>query len=598
NIVQVYDFDYNDELAIYYMVMEYIDGPTLKDLLAKARMPPVEVARIGAAIADALDYAHQRAMVHRDIKPANIMFIDDQEPVLTDFGIAKMLTLSGLTASGAMVGTPAYMAPEVGIGKPGTAFSDLYSLGVVLYEALTGALPFDAETPMAMVMHHINDPPPPPSQLATEIPEPLERVIMQALEKQPEARFASGAEMAAKLRQAAGLDPIADAQVIGNEVPTVGIAVEEAQPQDDGARDEPAYDDQERFVKSWPPEDQEAATPEGTTAEPAIEPAAPADGGSQRGQGASIWWRALRIATLLLLILVAGSGTWFIANDTTPPPFRNFISLGPGDVAPAGATSLESPTPTPTPTMTSSPTATPTPAPTSTPTPSPTPQAVCSPRVRLLGVRIEPNATVPPGTSLVAYVTLQNNSACLWPAGSALHFTSGDQLGAPENFPINALEPEESIQLVIPLQAPEELGSYTSRWQVQREDGSTVGSSLPVEVVVSDLPPLTPTPTAPVSVETLEPEPLTLAEPRILEWEDQPARNRWSGVAILEAQGGAGEYRYYQTEVSESTLLEDGKLAFEWRRCESLPLSIWVLSGEEIINWRGEIPYPAPERCE
>jgi hypothetical protein len=199
---------------------------------------------------------------------------------------------------------------------------------------------------------------------------------------------------------------------------------------------------------------------------------------------------------------------------------------------------------------------------------------------------------------LVAYVTLHNNGACFWPAGSALHFAGGAPLGAPESFPITPLQPGESIQLVISLQAPEELGTYTSRWQVEREDGSKVGSSLPVEVVVSDIPPFTPTPAATIGAETPEPEPLTLLEPTILEWEDQPAGNRWSGVVKLEAQGGTGEYQYYQTEVSESTLIEDGKLAFEWRRCEALPLSIWILSGEEMINWRGEIPYPASERCE
>ena len=142
NIVQVYDFDHDEELDIYFMVMEYIDGPTLKNRLEESPLSPEETARVGAAIADALDYAHQRSMVHRDIKPANIMFLDEHQPVLTDFGIAKMLTLSGLTASGAMVGTPAYMAPEIGLGNPGTASSDIYSLSVVLYQAVAGCLPF------------------------------------------------------------------------------------------------------------------------------------------------------------------------------------------------------------------------------------------------------------------------------------------------------------------------------------------------------------------------------------------------------------------------------------------------------------------------
>ncbi len=202
NIVQVYDFDYNEPLALYYMVMEYIEGPTLKDRLREGPLNYEQVVHIGAAVAGALDYAHQRAMVHRDIKPANIMFLSEAEPVLTDFGIARMLTLSGLTASGAMVGTPAYMAPEIGKGKAGTASSDIYSLSVVLYEAITGQLPFSAESPMGMVMEHINTPPPRPCLLAPSIPPALENVIVKGMEKAPEDRFGSAGEMADALRLA------------------------------------------------------------------------------------------------------------------------------------------------------------------------------------------------------------------------------------------------------------------------------------------------------------------------------------------------------------------------------------------------------------
>ena len=181
NIVQVYDFDLNEEFGVYYMVMEYIEGPTLRERLEKNTVSRQEGIRIVAAIADALEYAHRRQMVHRDIKPANILFTGENQPVLTDFGIARMLSVTGLTASGAMVGTPAYMAPEIGIGHPGTALSDIYSLGVVLYQLVTGQLPFDAEVPMALVMKHINDPVPPPSQLVPDLPAGLEAIILKML---------------------------------------------------------------------------------------------------------------------------------------------------------------------------------------------------------------------------------------------------------------------------------------------------------------------------------------------------------------------------------------------------------------------------------
>jgi serine/threonine protein kinase len=151
NIVQVYDFDAEDN--VYYMVMEFIDGPSLKARLQEMaqedqRLPSEEAIRIVAAIADALDYAHQRGMVHRDIKPANIMFAQDEQVILTDFGIAKIMNVTGLTVSGAMIGTPAYMAPEQGMGQTGDERADIYSLGVVLYQLVTSHLPFEANTPL------------------------------------------------------------------------------------------------------------------------------------------------------------------------------------------------------------------------------------------------------------------------------------------------------------------------------------------------------------------------------------------------------------------------------------------------------------------
>ena len=209
NIVQVYDFDYDQTRRVYYMVMEFIDGPTLKERLRDleaqgAWMEIEEAARVTAAVADALDYAHRRGMVHRDVKPANIMFNSEGQVILTDFGIARMVNLSGVTASGAVVGTPAYISPEQGLGRAGDERSDIYSLGVVFYQLLTGVLPFEADTPMGVVLKHINDPLPAPRSIRPDLPPHLEEILFRVLAKEPDHRYQTAAEFARELRAAVG----------------------------------------------------------------------------------------------------------------------------------------------------------------------------------------------------------------------------------------------------------------------------------------------------------------------------------------------------------------------------------------------------------
>ena len=125
--------------------------------------------RIILSVGSALKYAHSRNMVHRDVKPANVMITSEGHVILTDFGIAKIISATKLTASGAMVGTPAYMSPEQGRGEPGDERSDIYSLGVMLYQLVVGRLPYDAETPVALVLKHINDPLPLPTALRPDL---------------------------------------------------------------------------------------------------------------------------------------------------------------------------------------------------------------------------------------------------------------------------------------------------------------------------------------------------------------------------------------------------------------------------------------------
>jgi serine/threonine protein kinase len=206
NIVQVYDFDAQD--GIYYMVMELLEGDTLKARLNDyqirgEQMPAGEMVRILLDALDGLAYAHSEGMIHRDIKPANIMLTKNGQAVLTDFGIAQMVGGTRHTAAGVLMGTLNYIAPEQGLESKSDARSDIYSVGIVLYEMLLGKPPFDADTPLAILMKHLNDPLPLPRQLDPHIPEPLERVVLKALAKQPEERYQGPAEMAQALRQAA-----------------------------------------------------------------------------------------------------------------------------------------------------------------------------------------------------------------------------------------------------------------------------------------------------------------------------------------------------------------------------------------------------------
>lgn len=208
NIVQVYDFDVDQ--GVYYMVMEFINGETLKARLQalEARGEWVsqdDAVRIILAVGSALRYAHERGMVHRDVKPANVMITLDGQVILTDFGIAKIVSASNLTASGAMVGTPSYMAPEQGMGQPGDERSDIYSLGVMLYQLVLGRLPFDADTPLAVVLKHINEPLPLPRLLKPDLSDALNAVILKALAKDANERYQKVTEMLADLRRAVGL---------------------------------------------------------------------------------------------------------------------------------------------------------------------------------------------------------------------------------------------------------------------------------------------------------------------------------------------------------------------------------------------------------
>ena len=205
NIVQVFDADGQD--GIYYMVMELLEGDTLKARLSDYRargetMPLGEVVRVMLDVLDGLAYAHSESMIHRDIKPANIMLTKRGQAVITDFGIAQIIGATRYTMSGALMGTLNYMAPEQGMQNQSDARSDLYSLGIVLYEMLTGKPPFDADTPLAILMKHVNEPLPLPGQTEAQVPKAFENVLLKVLSKNPDDRYQTAEEMAQAIRTA------------------------------------------------------------------------------------------------------------------------------------------------------------------------------------------------------------------------------------------------------------------------------------------------------------------------------------------------------------------------------------------------------------
>ncbi|MGB3307755.1 MAG: protein kinase, partial [Thermomicrobiales bacterium] len=205
NVVDVYDFGQQGDTL--YIVMQYVAGEDLKHLITReGALSPDRARDIAIQILDGLDAIHRAGIIHRDIKPQNILIGTDGRARVADFGIAQIELDSGLTTAGTTIGTAAYMAPEQAEGGRTTAETDLYAVGVVLYEMLTGALPFSAPTAMALMLAHIQQQPVPPSQRVRgrAIPPDLDGIVMQAMAKSPQDRFRSASAMMQALRGVRG----------------------------------------------------------------------------------------------------------------------------------------------------------------------------------------------------------------------------------------------------------------------------------------------------------------------------------------------------------------------------------------------------------
>ncbi|MCC6603906.1 MAG: protein kinase [Anaerolineae bacterium] len=497
NIVGVYDFDVYGENS-YYLVMEYIRGGTLKERLEELarrgeRLPLTDAVKMIAEIADALAYAHRRDMVHRDIKPANIMLNEDSgRAVLTDFGIVKLVGSQSMafTATGALIGTPAYMSPEQALGKSGDHRVDIYSLGVMLFQMVTGTLPFDADTPLAVVMKHVNSPTPEPSSITPDIPWGLQEVIMKAMAKSPEDRFNSAGEMAAALR-------------------AVDLSAASTRPMAPVVPPKPSldYPTPTKTEVMLPAVDTAVASPPPTPSETKKRPA----------------WLLPALGVVLLLAIVGGvlAANGAFGGDPTPTV-----------AAVVAADDTTEPTNLPEPTATEEPNAlatelaqltinltadareTETPTPSRTPSPTATDSATvnataeflltCEPGVTLVSAYrngFASNAVTTQFSFTAAWV-LRNSGSCPWPEGLTWEYVEGETFEY-EGDPIpleESVPPGEEITLTAQLRAPSSPGTYESTWQLVDLDGKLFGEPLTFEFrafpPATNTPPPTPTPAA------------------------------------------------------------------------------------------------------
>ncbi len=559
NIVQVHDFDVESGLS--YMVMEFIDGDTLKGRLQNLEdknqwISIDEAVRISLLVGSALKYAHRLGMVHRDVKPANVMIEKQGNVILTDFGIAKIFSGGGatqLTATGAMVGTPSYMAPEQGMGQPGDERSDIYSLGIMLYQLVTGRLPYEADTPLAVVLKHINEALPMPRQANPEVPESLERVILKAMAKNPDDRYQHVGEMLNDLKRATGmtLDETPTDTMRARALPAGATSV--------GTGVITPFPTSARAAPSTAVGKPSVPTIVASTPAPAV-PAAPA-----RRAGLSAW---VIVLIVLAVLFVGVIGVAAVSSMNQQNQARALSSTGTAQaVAAANQTPASAPTATPQATPTPSsvvgtinangvilrqsasessadygviaqgskvtvrqrtannvwlrvettdnnlgwvlakevdlgqaslaeiPQSTLQTAPTATPNLAAT-AAACKPDAQVADMTVPDGSQFKPGDAFVKTWRFTSSGNCVWEKDSVLVFQSGDKFGAPDSVPVDMADIGKSVDVSLNMKAPQSPGAYSSRWALQRPAGQIITTTDVNIVVPAPTATRGPTPTA------------------------------------------------------------------------------------------------------
>ncbi len=338
NIVDV--FDYGQDGATLFLVMEWVDGPNLKEFMrGQGQLTPEDATRMMRDVLQGLQAIHEAGIVHRDVKPQNVLVDPNGTGKISDFGIARGARDSGLTDTGMALGTAAYMAPEQARAGDVVPESDLYAAGVILFEMLTGRLPFPGENPLQVMYQHVNEQPPDPRELNPSIPNGLALVIMKAMAKEPEDRFSTASEMLAAMEQPPSSD----------EATRIMAA---------------AAASQTRVMPG-----QTAANQGGGRRPPPRRP--------RRKPKQSPRWPIFLVAGMLILFAIIG--IWYLAtresvvpDDPTPTPIVT-VTVEPTETPEPTATPVPDATATPVPTPEPTPTATPEPTPEPTPSPEPTP---------------------------------------------------------------------------------------------------------------------------------------------------------------------------------------------------------------------------------